>query len=133
MFKDPFRGNMGCEVAQMQGIVCFLHSSTGVDLRMPQTRVWAAFTFNGFFTTKNLQLVYPPLWQGPLNENPCAKLRLGHSKVRPIDNRTEYVIAGRSGRSDGPGSGHQSLCRGYPPPTRIKYTEVSNKNNVNKK
>ena len=36
--------------------------------------------FNVFFTTKNLQLVYPPLWQGPFNENPCAKLRLGRSK-----------------------------------------------------
>ena len=32
--------------------------------------------FNVFFTTKNLQLVYPPLWQGPFNENPYAKLRL---------------------------------------------------------
>ena len=30
---------------------------------------------NVFFTTKNLQLVYPSLWQGPFNENPCAKLR----------------------------------------------------------
>lgn len=29
------------------------------------------------FTTKNLQLVYPPLWHGPFNENPYAKLRLG--------------------------------------------------------
>ena len=38
--------------------------------------------FNVFFTTKNLQLVYPPLWQGPFNENPCAKLHLGRSKVR---------------------------------------------------
>ena len=37
--------------------------------------------FNVFFTTKNLQLVYPPLWQGPFNENPYTKLRLGRSKV----------------------------------------------------
>ena len=36
---------------------------------------------NVFFTTKNLQLVYPPLWQGPFNENPYTKLRLGRSKL----------------------------------------------------
>ena len=38
--------------------------------------------FNVFVTTKNLQLVYPPLWQGPFNENPYTKLRLGRSKPR---------------------------------------------------
>ena len=37
--------------------------------------------FNVFFTTKILQLVYPPLWQGPFSENPYTKLRLGRSKV----------------------------------------------------
>ena len=34
-----------------------------------------------FFPYKNLQLVYPPLWHGPFNENPYAKLRLGRSKA----------------------------------------------------
>ena len=41
-------------------------------------------TINAFFTTKNLQLVYPPLWQGPFNENPYTKLRLGRSKARAL-------------------------------------------------
>ena len=40
--------------------------------------------FNVFFTTKNLQLVYPPLWRGPFNENPYAKLRLGRSKFNTM-------------------------------------------------
>ena len=40
--------------------------------------------FNVFFTTKNLQLVYPPLWRGPFNENPYTKLRLGRSKFGSV-------------------------------------------------
>ena len=30
-----------------------------------------------FFPDKNLQLVYPPLWHGPFNENPYAKRCFG--------------------------------------------------------
>ena len=37
-----------------------------------------------FFPYENLQLVYPPLWHGPFDENPYAKLRLGRSEVLPL-------------------------------------------------
>ena len=38
-----------------------------------------------FFTTEHVQLVYPPLWHGPFNENPYAKLRLGTEREADPD------------------------------------------------
>ena len=69
---------------------------------------------NVFFTTKNLQLVYPPLWQGPFNENPYAKLRLGRSKasthsanlaakdLRSLSNRLPVIVALSGAREAAP-------------------------------
>ena len=51
--------------------------------------------FNVFFTTKNLQLVYPPLWRGPFNENPYTKLRLGRSKSLTTDRLRKLRKASR--------------------------------------
>ena len=48
---------------------------------------------NVIFTTKNLQLVYPPLWEGPFNENPYTKLRLGRSKAATISSREDAARA----------------------------------------
>ena len=84
---DPFGDPAEAEPAPTAPSKSQEISSKAVGLECPKRafrlrigrRFWEHF--NVFFTTKNLQLVYPTLWQGPFNENPYTKLRLGRSKV----------------------------------------------------
>ena len=89
-YVDLYMCHTGChrfyvglyrEWCKKRVLVCPKHSQNTCFGCVLVENVWKILEkFLVFFPYKNLQLVYPPLWHGPFNENPYAKLRLGRAQ-----------------------------------------------------